>query len=128
MSLQTLVIVLSAGFFACYGLAFSLSPAAMSLLVTGAEPTGASALVDFRATYGGMSLAVGITVYYLHAIRQSHAALVVTIMVLMCMAATRTVGLMVEGSGNVLMYVYLALELLGSALAYIAMKQGAEGV
>lgn len=121
MHLQSVVIYLSAAFFLLYGLAFTLVPAEMAMLVTGARPEAPSAAVDFRATYGGMTVAVGLALVYLNAIAQRRACLVVIIMVLMGMALARALGLVLEGGGNTLMYVYLALEVAGSALAFVAM-------
>lgn len=122
MNLERFVIFLAVGFFLLYGLAFSIMPANMALVVTGSEPEGISALVDFRATYGGMTIAVGLALYYLHSIRQVRACLAVVVIVLLSMAATRTIGLFVHGSGNFFMHLYLALELLGTGLAVIALR------
>ena len=122
MPLQRFVILLAAAFFLLYGFAFSLLPGDMSLLVTGSKPQGASALVDLRATYGGMTISVGAALIYLHSIRQIRACLIVIVLVLMSMAITRTFGLLAEGTGNSFMYLYLALELLGSVLALLAMR------
>lgn len=94
----------------------------MALFVTGSAPDGVSALVDFRATYGGMTFAVGLLLFYLLFIEQLRAALVIIIMVLLSMALTRAAGLLVNGSGNAFMYLYLVLEVLGSALAGMAMR------
>ena len=122
MKLDTFVIYLAAGFFIAYGIVFMLAPVAMSGLVTGSAPEGVSALVDFRATYGGMTLAVGLAILYLHRATYTRASLVLVAMLLSCMALGRVIGLVVDGSGNVLMYVYLVLEIAGSALALLAMK------
>lgn len=128
MNLERFVIFLAAGFFLVYGLAFSLMPAGIALFVTGSEPESVSALIDFRATYGGMTVAVGLALFYLYAIQQLRACLVIVILVLLSMAVTRTLGIFVHGPGNVLMYWYLGLELLGSGLAAMALKkrQGGE--
>ncbi len=123
MSLQKFVIYLAAGFFLLYGVAFSIAPIAMSTLVTGSAPTGTSAIVDFRATYGGMTIAVGLILLYLSAIGQSRASLVSIIIVLLGMAASRTLGFILDGRANGLMYVYLILEIGGSALAWLALKR-----
>ena len=77
MNLERFIVVLAAGFFLLYGLAFSIAPAAVALFVTSSAPTGASALVDFRATYGGMTLAVGVAIFFLYAIGQVRACLMV---------------------------------------------------
>lgn len=123
MSLQKFVIYLAVGFFLLYGVAFSIAPIAMSTLVTGSAPTGTSAIVDFRATYGGMTIAVGLILLYLSAIGQSHASLVSIIIVLLGMAVPRTLGFILDGRANGLMYVYLILEIGGSALAWLALKR-----
>ena len=104
-----------------YGLAFTIFPGGMFLLVTGSEPESTSALVDFRATYGGMTLAVGAALVYLQVNRQFGAGLVIVILVLLGMAIARILGLLLDGAGNFLMYLFLALELVGSALAFFAL-------
>lgn len=122
MNLERFVVFLAAAFFLLYGLAFSLIPESMAIIVTGSQPEGASAIVDLRATYGGMTIAVGLTLFYLNSIRQVRACLVIVIIVLLCMAITRTIGLLVEGSGNFSMFLYLVLEIAGSALAVFALR------
>jgi uncharacterized protein YjeT (DUF2065 family) len=120
MKLHALVIWLAGLFFVLYGIAFAVAPNAMSQLVTGAAVTGVSALVDFRATYGGMIIAVGIAILYLHRIRQVRLSLGFIILVLMLMATTRAIGFAIEGKANTLMYVFFVLELAGSLLAWLA--------
>ena len=126
MKLYTLVIYLAALFFLLYGLAFSIAPNAMSELVTGSTLTGVSALVDFRATYGGMTIAVGTTILYLYRTDQIRLSLYFVIVVLMAMATTRTIGFVIDGATNSLMYVYLTLELAGSLLAWFALPRNTD--
>ncbi|MEP5570107.1 MAG: DUF4345 domain-containing protein [Halioglobus sp.] len=123
MSFQSFVVFLVAAFFLVYGLAFVVYPEGMALLVTQNKPEGVSALIDFRSTYGGMTAAVGGTLLYLHAINQIRPALVIVIIVLIGMAVARTYGLIVDGAGNLMMYLYLALEITGSALAYFSLNK-----
>ena len=123
MNLQSFVIYFAAAFFFLYGLAFTVFPEGMAYLVTESEPRGISALVDFRATYGGMTAAVGATLFYLHSINQIRPSLVIIIFVLIGMAIARTFGLLVEGEGNFMMYLYLLLEVAGSALAWFALQR-----
>ena len=122
MNLQSFVIYFAAAFFFLYGLAFTCYPEGMAYLITESEPRGISALVDFRATYGGMTAAVGVTFLYLHSIKQTRPSLVIIIFVLTGMATARTFGLLIEGEGNFVMYAYLLLELVGSALAWFALQ------
>ncbi|MEM6583044.1 MAG: DUF4345 family protein [Pseudomonadota bacterium] len=122
MNLERFVIFLAAFFFLLYGLAFALLPSGMAMIVTGSGPEGVSALIDFRATYGGLNIAVGLVLFYLFTIKQLRACLVVIIVVLLSMAVTRTIGLLLDGSGNLFMYLFLVLEIVGAALAAIAMR------
>ena len=122
MRLHNFVIYFAAAFFIFYGLAFSFFPSDMGLLVTGVAPQNISAMVDFRATYGGMTIAIGTAFIYLHVIKQSHASLAIISCVLILMAVTRAIGLVLDGQGNSIMYVYLVLEVLGSGVAIAAMQ------
>ena len=122
MKLQTFVVYLAACFFIFYGLAFSVTPNVMSELVTGSGLDNISALVDFRATYGGMTVSVGFIILCLYKIGQVRSILLAVVVVLLSMATTRSLGFFLDGTTNVLMYVYLLLELLGGGLAWFAMQ------
>ena len=69
MQLSKLVVYFASGFFLLYGIAFSMFPNLMAGLITGGAIHGTSALVDFRATYGGMTIAVGLTILYLYRLK-----------------------------------------------------------
>ena len=73
--LAIFVVYLATGFFVLYGLAFSLLPQFMLDLVTQGALAGPSAAIDFRATYGGMTLAVGFLIWYLHRSNQKEQPL-----------------------------------------------------
>ena len=57
---KNLLVVLGAAFFIVYGVAFIFAPTAMASFITGAAPAHPSSMIDFRATYGGMTLGVGL--------------------------------------------------------------------
>ncbi len=42
--------------FVAFGLGFTFFPGLLSSIVAGSEPTSPSAVIDMRATYGGMAL------------------------------------------------------------------------
>ena len=106
------------GLFFGYGLAFSLLPVEMSRWVVGDAPDSPPALIDLRATYGGLCLAAGLIILLL-ARRSSTLpqALLASAIVLGAMALTRALGMLLEGPGNTMMGVYLASEVLGAVLA-----------
>lgn len=123
MFLQRFVVLFTAGFFVVYGVAFALFPQDLSQLMTGGVPATPSGLVDTRATYGGMSIAIGLFLLYLYGMNLLRVCFTVIIIVLMSMAVTRIIGVATDGSVNVMMHVLLALEFLGTALAMIAKRQ-----
>jgi hypothetical protein len=53
--------------FVLYGLTFIVFPEFLSQFVTGAVPASASGMIDMRATYGGMSIAIGALLFILAA-------------------------------------------------------------
>ena len=103
-----------------YGAVFTLYPMEAAFLVTDAAPGTSSALIDMRATYGGMSIAVGITILLLASRSQLLGqALLVTGVVLLGMAAGRVLGMIIDGEPNTFMYLYLLGELLFGAAALL---------
>ena len=107
-------------FFILYGAVFTFFPSEIAILVTDAAPSTHSALIDMRATYGGMSIAVGVTILLL-AFRSElmGQALLVTGIVLLAMAASRILGMIIDGTPNIFMYIYLAAELLFGVTAVL---------
>jgi hypothetical protein len=122
MNFWSIVSWLAGAFFVLYGLAFAIRPYDMAYLTTALEPNTVSGLVDIRATYGGMTIAVGIIIIYLDQYVSAQHSLLVVWVVLLCMAVTRTMGFMFDGQTNALMYLYFAAEIFGAALAMLAAR------
>ncbi|MDG1207503.1 MAG: DUF4345 domain-containing protein [Pseudomonadales bacterium] len=109
--------LLGAGFFVIYGCLFTILPATFASLVTDGVPTTATALTDMRATYGGMSIAVGILLAMFAMRKETLRSGIVALCLLMtCMASTRVIGMVVDGEPNALMFIYLLLELVAMAI------------
>ena len=68
-------------FFLAYGLAFALSPLGMLVLVTGDYPEATSGVIDVRATYGGLSVAVGVAMVAMGWRRETHTSCRVSMVV-----------------------------------------------
>ncbi len=110
-------------FFTLYGIAFALIPEFMLQLVIGTNETTSTGLIDIRATYGGMSLAVGMLLHWLALQRtQVNLALPFILLLMLAMALPRMLGMAVDGEPNGVMYLYLTLELSVSALAIILLR------
>jgi hypothetical protein len=115
------LVLLTGWFFVLYGFAFALAPIEMSHMVTGGVTDTLSGVIDVRATYGGMSIAVGVVLLLLA--KQSSTlslSLLATAVVLLAMAAGRLLGMVLDGEPNSIMYVYLGAELLvGTAAIFL---------
>ena len=116
MAISRFFVVLTGLVFLVYGLGFIVVPALLSQWVVGAVPEPGAPMTDVRATYGGLSVAVGVMLLLL-----SRSALrlgLVTVLLLMvCMAAGRAYGLSVDAGTNTFMIVYLILEAAAAAVA-----------
>ncbi len=115
-------------FFVIYGIAFTFFPVDMSVFVTGGTPSTPSGIIDLRATYGGMSIAMGITILMLGVNSELVSlGLLVSAIVLLAMAGARTLGIILDGKPNPLMYIYLAAELSFASFALYLRKRGEHG-
>lgn len=113
MNIQRLFIQLNALFFVGYGLGFMLFPDVFANWVTDATPQSPSSRIDMRATYGGMSVAVGIIFLLLAHNRQTlKTGLICVALMMGGMASGRTVGILLDGSPNFVMWLFLAAEVL----------------
>lgn len=104
--------------FILYGVAFMFIPAEMAVFVTGDRPRTASGIIDLRATYGGMSVAVGVILLLLLSRPENlHLALICIAIVLLAMAVGRMSGMFKDGNPNIVMYLYLTVEIIVSSFA-----------
>jgi uncharacterized protein YjeT (DUF2065 family) len=126
MSLSKSLVALTALVFLLYGLGFVLAPELLSQFVVDAVPAAGSAMTDMRATYGGMSVAVGVMLLLL-ARSDVRLGLVAVLLLMVCMAAGRGYGLYVDAQANTLMYVYLLLEAVAAMAAVLLLSMAASG-
>ncbi len=124
MMLARLVLVINAAAFALFGAAFAVLPNAVAHLVTGSVFPSPSAVTDARAIYGGMAL--GVASCFWLASRGSRdvqrVGLLGSALTFGFIAASRLVGIAVDGAGNSMMYVLLASEILGTLLSVWAIN------
>ena len=107
-----------------YGMGFVLVPAPLLQTVVGEVPVASSAWIDMRATYGGLSLGVGVLLWLLAQNQETLRAGVVGVVLLMVgMASGRMVGIVVDGSPNGYMVVYLLLEIITAVLGLWAWRR-----
>ncbi len=123
MSKGKLLSYVGSAFFVVYGISFSVIPHELAEFVTGATPGSPSAAIDLRATYGGMSVAVGVIIYLLANNTETVRIAVVSLLLLMlCMASTRVLGILLDGDPNSMMYVYLGLEVFTAGVCGVWLK------
>ena len=101
-----------------YGMGFVFVPEPLLRAVVGEVPVASSAWIDMRATYGGLSLGVGLLLAVLSIRTETLRTGTLGVLFLMAgMAGGRTVGMVVDGSPNGYMMLYLLLEIVTAALA-----------
>jgi len=106
-------ILINSVVFLLYGIGFIFFPETFSLYVTDAVPNTKSGLIDMRATYGGMS--IGFAVLLLLISQDSKIFMLgvkAIILIVGGMALGRITGMIIDGSPNTLMYIYLLLEII----------------
>lgn len=114
---------LGAWFFVVYGVLFSFIPYEVAAFVTDATPSSSSAAIDMRATYGGMSVAIGLIIYLLARDANTVRFAVIGLMMLMlCMATARILGIIADGDPNSLMWIYLGLEVVMASLCGLCLN------
>lgn len=114
---------LVAMFFVCYGIAFSLVPEFMLQLVIGSNETSNTGLIDIRATYGGLSLTIGLALHWLALqTNQVEMALQFILLLMFSMAIPRLIGITFDGGVDWFMYLYLALECISIVIAFLLLR------
>lgn len=118
-----LLVLLTASIFCIYGLIFVFFPVDGLLFVVDGSISTSSGVIDIRATYGGMSVGIGIILYLLATTHGTLRIGLLSVCLLMLgMAAGRIIGMVLDGSPNIYMYIYLALELIASSLAVLCLR------
>lgn len=113
MTFAQWIIRLNAIFFGLYGLLFFFLPETLLYWVTGSGANTSSAMIDTRATYGGMSLAIGLLLFYFSMkLVYEKLGLVFVILIMGNMAFGRSLGIILDGDPNPVMWLFLVGELM----------------
>ncbi|MFA0087513.1 DUF4345 family protein [Vibrio sp. 10N.261.51.F12] len=97
--------------FVIYGALFVVSPGVMFERVTGSELLSRSALIDVRATYGGLSVAVGLVLARLALNADTlRTAVMASMWLAALMGLTRAMGFLVDQNPSDTMVFYLGAE------------------
>jgi uncharacterized protein YjeT (DUF2065 family) len=116
--------LLNAVIFFVYGIFYMLVPAAMSTYVSESIPTTSSALIDMRAIYGGMSIAIGIVLAILSLKKETLRTAIMILMIFMItMASGRLLGVIFDTGANSKMYYYLISEVLIALVCGVWLKR-----
>ncbi|MED5431144.1 MAG: DUF4345 family protein [Pseudomonadota bacterium] len=120
--MQAILVRVVAVVFLAYGTVFLFWPETFLLRQLGEVPIMPSAMIDVRATYGGLSLGLAGLLFKLAAQPTTvRAGVWAVILALGGMAVGRCYGLIVDGSANGFMYLYLALEILAVAVSFVVL-------
>jgi len=124
MKFATNLLRVNAVLFIVFSICFVVAPEFFAYALTGSEPRTTSAVIDMRATYGGMGLGIGLLFWFLARQRETvTAGLIGSFLVLGAMAMARVVGFFVDGSPNAFMLVLFGAEVLFVVLSASALKR-----
>jgi len=114
--------------FVAFGLGFTFAPTVLASIVTGSEPASPSAVIDMRATYGGMALGLA-SLFWLCAKDPQTVYIGVrgVLGVMIFLSLSRLFGIIIDGSANTFMYLLLGAEVVMAILAAAALRQGSKG-
>lgn len=124
MAFQRTLLWINCVLFIVFGIGFILIPGSLSNLMTGSVPATTSAMTDMRATYGGMAL--GIAIFFGICARNPDTVrigLIASALALSCIAFGRIVGIFIDGSPNIFIYLLLSAEVLFAAMILFALKK-----
>lgn len=125
MTLAQWIIRLNALFFSLYGLLFFFVPETLLFWVTGSTANTTSAMIDTRATYGGMSLAIGLLLFYFSMkVVYEKLGLVFVILIMGNMAFGRSLGILLDGNPNPVMWLFLVGELVTLIISAVLLTRG----
>lgn len=125
--MDKILVILTAAIFFVYGLIFVLFPVEMLQIILQVSLNTSSGIIDIRATYGGMSIAIGVILYLLATNENTLRVGLISVSILMLsMAFGRLIGMVLDGSPNIFMYIYLALELVASSFAIFLLKRNSK--
>ncbi|MFA5494705.1 MAG: DUF4345 family protein [Porticoccaceae bacterium] len=117
MTIRAVLLGLNALMFIAFGLGFIVDPVTVTPMFLGLPAPSGDLLIDMRATYGGLSLAVGIYMAYCTWRREYlYQGLLVAFLVMLALLVGRGVAILAEHSASQAMYQSLILELVLSIL------------
>ncbi len=124
MRFATNILRVNSVLFIVFGLCFIAAPGVFAAVLTGVEPAMPSALIDMRATYGGMGLGIGLLFWFFALQRETvYAGLVGVFLVLAATATARAIGFLADGSPNMFKLLLFGAEILFLVLSAAALKR-----
>ena len=124
MRFANTLLKINAALFAVFGLGFIFTPVFFAQFLTGATPGTTSALIDMRATYGGISF--GLALFWAYCARRTDTTatgVLSALLVLTVVAIARVIGLLIDGTPHAIMFVLLAAEVLFIGLNFSALRR-----
>ncbi|QKE41907.1 MAG: DUF4345 family protein [Ferrovum myxofaciens] len=107
--------------FALFGAGFLILPAQMAMLVTESAPASPGGLTDMRATYGGLSLGIGLFLGHCARTGAFRSGLLASLLMLSSAALGRLLGIYLDGKPTWMIVLLLTAEIIFSVLSVTAL-------
>jgi hypothetical protein len=121
--LLRVILGVTAVVYAAIGVAFIVAPDSLLPRVNITAPPG-TALTDIRAVYGGLDFGIGAFLAFCYLRRQIALGLYASAFTLAGLACARTIGIILQPEQDPITYYLLAAEIIGVALAIMALVAG----
>lgn len=123
MTLPVALLWLNCLAFLGFGLGFAAMPGTLAEFLLGVAPSAPNALIDMRATYGGLSFGAGLFFGYC-AVRPSlvRLGLVASLLVVASLGVGRALGIAIEGEANAFILGSLATEIVFVGLCLAVLR------
>src|SRR2546422_773211 len=124
MKFAVILLWVTAALFAGFGVGFVAAPEQLAKFITGSAPSIPTAVIDMRATYGGVAFGMGLF-FGLCAARPRwvRPGLFGSLLVVASIAMARCVGLVVDRGPNAVMLLLLSTEVIFVGLYAVALRQ-----
>lgn len=97
--------------FLVFGLGFTITPETFAQLFIGSSIANGDLIIDMRATYGGISLALGcFTAWCAVDRKRTEQGLTLAFLVSLGLALSRVIGIIANGDAGSLMYFSITIE------------------
>ncbi len=118
------LILLTSMIFFVYGLLCLFFPVEVLRYVVEGNVSSSSGIIEVRSNFGGLYISIAVILYILASKEATiRIGLISVLIIMLGMAAGRSLGIFIDGSPNWVMYLYLTAEIIVSSLSIVLLHK-----